>query len=504
MEGNERKKFSIAELLLPFGISVPILSISSYVYGDSAGKGLYQVALLLGAVVALMIGQRKGLPWDTVKKSFHSNIKPVFPTLVFLLLIGAISVIWLFSGIIPTAIYYGLHVLHPKAFLPLVMFSCSMMSLACGSSWLAVGTMGVSFIGIGNLLGFPSAIVAGAIISGAYFGDKISPLSETTILASSMTKTPLLTHVRYMMWTSIPAFLLAFVLFLVGGFWYTYGLEISPSTLDSNEMKEVLEELFAIRFLFLLVPGAIIIFTMLGFSPLKVLGAGCLCSVVIAWYWQREFLDEIGDKHYETGWDYFVLLCSKSLLGMRYSPNEGFISNLLTSEGIVGMWPTITIILAATTFGSAMESTGILNALMTRVVDVSSRGKLITLAIVVSIFLNITIADQCLAIILTCKMFSPLFKKQHLSSENVSRTAEDAATVTSPLVPWNTCGSTQARVLGIPTLSYLPFSFFNILSPIFGILFGVLGIKIATATSTISSLPTSKKKKPKRKFIRIR
>ncbi|MEM9569568.1 MAG: Na+/H+ antiporter NhaC family protein [Bacteroidota bacterium] len=511
MEAKKEKNFKAWELGIPFFVSLLCLSFSSYWFGSSAGEGPYQLSLLLGTLVVILVGTRKGIQWNDVKIAIKDNIKPIIPTLIFLVLIGAISVVWLISGIIPSAIYYGLYLLKPAIFLPAVALFAGLMALACGSSWLTVGTIGVAFLGIGNVLGFPLPLVAGAIISGAYFGDKLTPLSETTVLASSMTKTPLLTHVRYMLWTSIPAFLISLALFSLFGLWYSQSLADSTSYIDKQDVMQLLDKkMFTINALFLLIPVGVIVATMLGYCPLRILFGGIIVGALMAWYFQFEFLDRLGYLDNKGPRDiclsnsqYLQVILKKICIGMELEDEENeVIKSLFSNGGIWGMWPTITIIIFSVIFCGVLEGTGLLQGLMDRVMDTSSRGKLMALTIGIAIFFNITVADQYLAIILTCKMFDKLFQKQGLSSENLSRTVEDAATVTSPLVPWNTCGAAQARVLGISTLAYAPFCFFNILSPIISIIVGIWGFKIAY--TTIAKEDSKKKKHTKKKFVRIK
>lgn len=511
METKKENKFKVWELVLPFAISLLCLSFSSYQFGSSAGEGPYQLSLLVGALVAIAIGKRKGTQLSSIWQCMKGNIKPIMPTLIFLVLIGAISVVWLISGIIPSAIYYGLFLLKPVIFLPAVALFSGLMALACGSSWLTVGTIGVAFLGIGNVLGFPLPLVAGAIISGAYFGDKLTPLSETTVLAASMTKTPLLVHVRYMLWTSIPAFLVSLGIFSALGFWYSRGLTDSTSSTDKMTVMELLDKkMFSISILSLLIPVGVIGATMLGYCPLRILFGGIIIGGLIAWYFQFEFLDRLGyiDGMGErniplSNLQYLKVILKKICVGMELKDEDHpIIKPLFSNGGIWGMWPTITIIIFSVIFCGALEGTGLLQGLMNRVMETPSRGKLIVLTTLTAIFFNITVADQYLAIILTCKMFAHLFEKHRMSSENLSRTVEDAATVSSPLVPWNTCGAAQARVLGISTMAYAPFCFFNILSPIVSIIVGIWGFKISY--TTIATEEKKKRKKAKNNIIRIK
>ena len=474
-----RPLFTLWEALFPFAVSVFLLVVSNYCWHVHT-ELLNACALLLGACVALLLSWRRGISPRRALNGVLMNIQPILPTLWFLLLIGAVSVAWVLGGIIPASIYYGIKYLSPKFFLVAVTLFSAAMGIACGSSWLTVATMGVAFLSIGNVLGFPGPLVAGAIISGAYFGDKLTPLSETTVLAASMTQTPLLKHVRYMLWTSIPTFIVSL------GMFYFLGREYGHPNNNINYQTTLalLEENFSIRAAWLLVPFAMIVLTGLGVSPIFTLSIGVLLGLGIAFYAQPVFLGHVTQESMQGSWQKLYFMLKKTFWGIEVAHKNPIMKKLLCRYGILGMWSTLMIILASLTLSGVMEGTGLLDTLVSKIKKRPSNTSLILMSTATAIFFNLTVADQYLAIILTSKIFTPLFAEQGLASENTSRAVEDAATVTSPLITWNTCGTMQAKVLGIPTMSYLPYCFFNLLSPAISILFMACDIKIAKAKAT--------------------
>ncbi len=485
--------------LFPFAVSVTLLFVVS-VWQPMVFAYYNEFALLTGAMVAVVLAWRYGVKLGSVFGGVVANIRPILPTFAFLVLIGATATSWLLGGIIPAGIYFGIAYLRPAFFLVAVTLFTAMMGLACGSSWLTVGTMGVAFLGIGNVLGFHAPLVAGAVISGAYFGDKLTPLSETTVLAASMTKTPLLRHVSYMLWTAIPTFLVTLCLFGVCGLMYRV-----EGRHEAN-VADVLSASFDIRAVWLLVPLVVMLLTMLRFSPYTTLIAAIVLGYLAAFFYQRPLLERLADNNDLSYIEAVRLLLVKTFFGVHHAvtptagsywsrlcgfwggvvggENKGAndaigIDRLLVSGGVLGMWPTVSIVLASLVLSGVMEGAGMLRSLMARISNMHSNKKLIVLTTLTAVFFNITVADQYLAIILTAKVFAPLFKQQGLASENASRAIEDAATVTSPLIPWNTCGVAQAQALQIPTLSYLPYCFYNLLSPVVSVVFMYANLKIA-------------------------
>ncbi|MGB0356781.1 MAG: Na+/H+ antiporter NhaC family protein [Cytophagales bacterium] len=479
MSTQNNIKYSFLTSLIPFFVTLCLLLSFSYLYGKDIAEGYSQLALLVGGLVAIGIGlYRKRSGW-VIWKSIVANMKPVWRMLFFLMLIGATSVAWCLGGIIPTMVYYGLKCFSPKTFLVTTALFSGLMALACGSSWLTIGTMGVAFLGIGKILGLPLPLVAGAIISGAYFGDKVTPLSETTTLAASMTQTPMLRHVRYMLLTSVPCFLLTLFIFGVLGLFY--GGDGHQTGSDTGVMQ-LLEQRFYLSPLLLLLPLLVMGFTMLGYAPALLLSINIVFSLLIGGIYQTSFWGEVLGTTSFNWTEHWYGLVRRLFFGMEVADANTIMARLLCSNGVWGMLPTIAIVLSSLFLGGAMEGTGLLHTLVQGMNKTCSYRMLVVSTTLVALFFNIALADQYLAIIMTSKIFVPLFTLHGLASENLSRAVEDTATVTSPLVPWNTCGVMQAEVLGVATLVYLPYCFFNLLSPLFSIGYYLIGIKIAKAS----------------------
>ena len=468
-------RFSFWDGLLPFAVSVFLLAGGCFLFGDDAGNGFHQLALLSGAGVALLISRLRGGPsLGAVLGVVRGLFGAVFPTFLFLILVGFLSVSWLLAGVIPSAVFFGIKYSSGRWFLVLVPLCTGIMAFACGSSWLTVGTMGVVFLSVGEVLGFPAPLVAGAVLSGAYFGDKLTPLSETTVLAASMTDTPLMGHVRHMMWTSVVGFGLSLVLFGAAGLYYGGGDGLAE---EGVAVMRLLGERFDIRGVWLLVPLFVLALIGLGVPSLWVLFAGSVVGIGIAVCFQWTFLCLLGDC--SGFWGVVRVIFSSCFWGVEVADGHFVMDRLCLSGGVWGMRGTLSIIVSSLVFSGIMEGTGLLDRLVSASLGSSpSRGMLVLYASMMGVFFNITVADQYLAIILCCRIFLPLFRRAGLANVNVARVVEDAATVTSPLVPWNTCGVMQARVLGVSTLSYLPFAWFNLLSPLVSIGFGFLDIKL--------------------------
>lgn len=401
------------------------------------------------------------------------------PSILILLMIGALAGTWLLSGVIPTLIYYGLQVFNPKIFLFATVIITGMVSLATGSSWSTVATMGIALIGVGRALGINEGLIAGAVISGSYFGDKMSPMSDTTNLASAMAGTDLFTHIRYMVITTVPAMSLTLIIFFVIGF--TYSFEATPG--DIEMVMASIGAKFRITPWLMLVPAILIFIIVKKVPPIPALLAGSLIGGVFAIIFQPHLVRELAlglDSSATSLFKISYLSIMQAVFGdiAITTPNE-MVNALLTSSGMHGMLNTIWLVLSAMVFGGAMESAGLLVKISGSVIQwAKSTGSLVATTIATSIFFNITASDQYIAIVVPGRMFSSEYNKRGLKPEVLSRTLEDGGTLTSVLVPWNTGGATQSRVLGVPTLSYVPYAFFNILSPLFSILFAYLNYKI--------------------------
>ena len=479
MSEKEPRKPSLLQALVPIAVLIFLLVLNVSYFGDHTLDGANQVALILASAVAGIIAVTLGVKWTHIRTSMVKSISSAMPSILILLMIGALAGTWLLSGVVPTLIYYGLKVFHPKIFLFATVIIAGMVSLATGSSWSTVATIGIALIGVGQALGINQGLIAGAVISGAYFGDKMSPLSDTTNLAPAMAGTDLFTHIRYMTITTVPAMSITLLIFLVIGF--TYQFDATPG--DIELVLESINSKFNVSPWLMLVPAFLIFIIVKKIPPLPALLAGSLMGGIFALIFQPDLIREVAltlDGTTTTFFKSSYLAMMQSIFGdiAILTPNE-MVNELLTSTGMRGMLNTIWLILSAMVFGGTMESAGLLVKITSSVIRYAqSTGSLVATTIATSIFFNITASDQYIAIVVPGRMFASTYKKRGLKPEVLSRTLEDGGTLTSVLVPWNTCGATQSRVLGVPTLEYIPFAFFNILSPMFSILFAYLNYKI--------------------------
>ena len=462
--------------LIPLVTLIILLSINVYIFGQDAITGPSQMALILSAAVAAGLAFYQGYTWEVIERGIVKSISTAMPAILILLMIGALAGTWLLSGIIPTMIYYGLKILNPTSFLPMACIICVIVSVATGSSWSTIATIGVALFGVGKALGWPEGVVAGAIISGAYFGDKISPLSDATNLASSVTRTPLFRHISYAMITAIPSLILALVIFGV------MGLTKNPTALvnDTTCILQAIEKEFYISFWLFIVPLIVVVMIIKKIPAFPVLLTGALLGGIFAVLFQSQMILQVADSSVMTFRTLYTAILKAMYTTIGTATGNTLLDTLLSSQGMRGMLPTIWLILAAMMFGGVMEVTGMLTVLTEKLTRFGhSTGALAVSTTGACVFFNLTTSDQYLSILVPGKMYAPLYKKQGLAPENLSRTLGDAATVTSPLIPWNSCGAMQSTILGVATLTYLPYCFFNIINPLMAILFGYLGISIA-------------------------
>ena len=461
--------------LLPIIFLIALLSFNVYLYGDDSLGGANQLALLLSAAFAAIMGLKSGTLWKSILKGVSNSIVSTTPAIIILLLIGSLAGTWLISGIVPTMIYYGLQILNPKIFLVAAAIICAIVSLASGSSWSTIATVGIALLGIGNALGISNGLVAGAIISGAYFGDKMSPLSDTTNLAPAMAGTELFIHIRYMMYTTIPSFLISLLIFLFIGL----SMDNTQNSDDITNFLIAIESSFNISPWLFLVPIIVLLLIMKKVPALPALFAGTLLGGIFAIIFQPHLIIELSgiDSNFFQASYVSVINAMGSETSINTS-NE-MINDLLSSGGMYGMLNTIWLIICAMCFGGVMEASGALKMISQSTIQYAeSTGSVIATTACTCLFFNVTASDQYLSIVVPGRMYADTFKDKGLAPENLSRTLEDSGTVTSVLVPWNTCGATQSAVLGVATITYLPFCFFNIISPLMTILYGYLGLKI--------------------------
>ena len=450
-----------------------LLAFNVAVYGDDSLSGANQIALILSAALASALSLPLGVRWSDIQAKMLENLLAAAPAILILLMVGALVGSWLVSGIVPAMIYFGLQVFNPTIFI----FSCCLLtmiaSIITGSSWSTSATLGVALLSIGYTLGFNPGIVAGAIISGAYSGDKMSPLSDTTNLASGVTGTDLFTHVRYMMLTSGPSILLSLLLYL--GLGFVLG---TPTAQESAtiETQVALDQLFNLNPLLLVIPGVVIWLIIKKVAALPALFLGALLGVACAVAFQYPLLQQLSAEY---GSPYQVVM--QAVYGEIAVRTDNVVLNeLLQSGGMGGMLNTIWLIITAMMFGGAMEASGFLHKITSVLISrVRSTGGLVSAAAGTCLLTNVSASDQYLAIVVPGRMFVRAFRERGLASQNLSRTLEDCGTVTSVLVPWNTCGAFHAGVLGVATLSYAPWAFFCLISPLMTLLFAWGNIRIA-------------------------
>lgn len=469
----QEKTPSLKVSLIPVIFLVILLTLNVFLFKDDSSYGPNQMALLGAAMVAALIGVFVlKQPYKELESKALDTLGVSSQAVLILLIVGALIGIWILNGVVPTMIYYGIEMINPKIFLPVSLVICSVVSVATGSSWSTAGTVGIALIGVGKTLGIPEGMVAGAIVSGAYFGDKMSPLSDTTNLAPAMAGSELFEHIRHMVYTTGPAIVLAFIMFGVLGIFYS-GDQISSAEIDN--VLQIIKSNFNISpFLFIL-PLIVVVLVTKRVPAVPSLLIGTLLGAVFAVVFQFDLLERITNSDLTWTSGYKVIL-KTSFSGFQIESGNEMIDKLFNRGGMSGMLNTVWMIIMAMIFGGMMEVTGMLNTIAKAILNmVGGVTSLVTATIGSGIFLNLTTSDQYIAIVVTGRMFKSAYAKFGLKPKNLSRAVEDGSTVTSVLVPWNTCGAYFSTVLGVATLTYLPFAFFNLLSPICSIIIAASG-----------------------------
>lgn len=469
------QEISLRRALFPLVILVILLSYNVLVYGDDALSGSNQFILLLGGAVAAIIGFIQKVSYETMLQKVADNLKSVTGALLILLFVGALAGTWLISGIIPAMIYYGLQILHPSIFLPACILICALISLATGSSWTTSATVGIALIGIGKVLGIPVGMVAGAVLSGAYFGDKLSPLSDTTNLAPAMAGGELFSHIRYMLLTTVPSIVITLLVFFIISL-----TQKTSGTADVEALMLAIEEKFTINLGLFLVPAIVILLIIRKAPPLIALLIGTLLGGLFAILYQRAILIEVAQAssfNFEVA---YKGIMNAITIETQIQTANPLLNDLFSSGGMVGMLGTIWLIICAMVFGGIMDAIGGLKRISNALLSwAKSTFQLFASTVVSCLAINLTASDQYLSIVIPGKMFAKAYKKRKLAPENLSRTLEDSGTVTSVLIPWNTCGAYQSGVLGVAVGDYFLFAIFNWLSPFMTLLYAALKIKIA-------------------------
>ena len=479
------KRASLTEALLPIVILISLLFLNISIWGDESLGGPNQLALTFATAFAAFIAWKLKVSFEKMRKSIVKNISDAMPSILILLLIGALSGTWMLSGVVPTLIIYGLDLLNPSIFLFATVLISAVIAISTGSSWSTIATIGVALLGIGVALGFSAGMVAGAIISGAYFGDKMSPLSDTTNLAPAMAGTDLFTHIKYMTYTTIPTLVITLIIFLVIGFTH----DVSPTPGGIDAMKDAIESTFTITPWLLIVPIILVIVIVKKVPPLTSLFIGSFVGTIAAIIFQPELLNNIYDLDFpnEVAAPFYqkaYVVISHAWFGASeiVTDNED-VNNLLATGGMAGMLETIWLIITAMAFSGVMESAGLLMRIADSIIKYAkSTGSLVLSTVVTSIFMNITASEQYISVVVPGRMYADIYRRRKLKPEVLSRTLEDGGTVTSVLIPWNTCGAVNSTVLGVGTMAYLPYAFFNLISPLMTIFFAYANIKIRRYT----------------------
>lgn len=470
-----RKEPTLLHALIPLVVLISLLAMNVIVYESDATGGPNQIALLLASTVAGLIAIRLGHPWKDIEGSVVKSISSAMSAIIILLMIGSLAGTWLLSGIVPAMIYYGLKILNPTIFLFATCVICAIVSLATGSSWSTIATVGIALLGIGKALHISEGVIAGAIISGAYFGDKMSPLSDTTNLSPAMAGTDLFTHIRYMVYTTAPSILLTLLIFLGWGF----TLSTEGGMNDQHEVLTAIERSFNLSPLLFIVPALVIFMIVKKIPAAPALLIGALLGGIFAIIFQPAIVEQVSGIRDNYSKASFLAVMNALATDIAITTDHAMINELLSASGMAGMLNTIWLIICAMIFGGAMESCGLLRVIANTIIQFAhSTGSVVLSTASTCIFFNITASDQYMAIAVPGRMYRETFRERGLKPEVLSRTLEDSGTVTSVLVPWNTCGATQSTVLGVATSVYAPFCFFNIISPFMTVLFAYMNIKI--------------------------
>ncbi len=472
----ENKELNIWEALIPVFALVGMLAFNVYVYGDNALSGSNQFILLLGAAVAAIVGFFNKVSFDQMVEEVAENIKSTAGAILILLMVGALAGTWLISGIIPAMIYYGLQILNPTIFLAACVIICAIISVATGSSWTTSATVGIALIGIGEALGVPMGMTAGAVLSGAYFGDKMSPLSDTTNLAPAMSGGELFSHIKYMAYTTVPTIVITLIVFIILGF-----TQNTEGAADTSTLINDIDKTFNISGWLFLVPIFVIFLIIKKTSPLIALLVGTILGGIFALIFQPQIVTQIAGVESLSVKSAYQGIMDAITISTTIETDNDTLKSLFSAsgKGMSGMLGTIWLILCAMTFGGVMDAIGALSKISKSLLSMAtSVFGLFASTVASCLALNVTASDQYLALVVPGKMFKKAYEDKGLAPENLSRTLEDSGTVTSVLIPWNTCGAYQSGVLGVGVGEYFFFAIFNWLSPFTTLLFAAFRIKI--------------------------
>ena len=471
---NKKNLLSLTESLFPVFILILLLAYNVYIYGDLAMNGSNQFILLLGAAIAVLLGLKKGVLFKSMINDVSSNLKSITGAILILLFVGALSGTWLISGIIPSMIYYGLQVLHPSVFLPSCLIICAVISVSTGSSWTTSATVGIALIGIGRAIEIPVGMVAGAVISGAYFGDKLSPLSDTTNLAPAVSGSDLFTHIKYLTITTVPTIIITLIVLSIINFFLT-----STGPTDHQSLLNTINNTFYISPFLFMVPLIVIFMIFKKTPPLIALFIGTVLGGIFAVIFQSSIINHISGNLELTFSSAYQAVLNAITIETSIDSGDPLLNDLFKSGGMKGMLNTIWLVICAMVFGGVMESIGALKKISSSLLELG-KSTFSTFASTVGscLAINLTASDQYLSILIPGKMFSKAYEDKGLAPENLSRTLEDSGTVTSALIPWNTCGAYQSGILGVSVADYFIYAIFNWLSPFMTLLIAAFNIKI--------------------------
>ena len=471
---TSKSQITLSQSLLPIFCLVLLLSYNVYVFGDSSMNGSNQFILLIGASIGVLIGMKNNISFKSMINDVSLNLKSITGAILILLMVGSLSGTWLISGIIPSMIYYGLQILNPIIFLPSCLLICAIVSVSTGSSWTTSATVGIALIGIGKALGIPAGMVAGAVISGAYFGDKLSPLSDTTNLSPAVSGTDIFTHIRYLTITTVPTIIVTIIILSI----LNFSIDINGST-ENEYLLLAIKNTFYISPLLFLVPLFVILMIFKKTPPLIALFIGTILGALFALFFQIETLNQISESDGKNVNDIYKIILNSITNETNIESENPILNELFSSGGMKGMLNTIWLVICAMVFGGIMEAIGALQRISAFLLNLSQSTFSVFASTVSScLAINLTASDQYLSIVIPGKMFSQAYKDKGLAPENLSRTLEDAGTVTSVLIPWNTCGAYQSGILGVGVFDYFIYAIFNWLSPFTTLLVAAINFKI--------------------------
>ena len=476
MKHSSSVNLPIGIALLPIVFLVSLLSINVFIYGDESLNGTNQFILILSGLFGASLGFIYKVSYKKILTSISNSVKSVTGALLILLFVGALAGTWMISGIIPAMVYYGLKLLDPNIFLPACIVICSIISVATGSSWTTSATVGIALVGIGKALGIPAGMVGGAVIAGAYFGDKLSPLSDTTNLAAAVTKVDLFKHIKYLTYTTIPSISITLIVFIILGF-----LQVSDGSTDNTYLLDAINEKFNISLVLFIVPILVLIMIIKKTPPLIALVIGTLVGAIFCIIFQPQIIAELSSGSSSKLVNTYVVIMDTITGQVSIETNNELLNDLFSTGGMLGMMNTIFLVIGTMVFGGVMDAIGALKTISETLLSWADTSfKLFASTVASCLALNVSASDQYLSIVVSGKMFEKAFKDKNLAPENLSRTLEDSATVTSALIPWNSCGAYHSSVLGVGVGEYFIYAIFNWISPFMTLIYAAFKIKIRT------------------------